>query len=360
MSNSIIDKSITLDNIISYLMERKLIDAKSIVNDNLKIIDSSRRNRIFQVRKDDGGNLVIKQPRLTDINNLITIRNEALLYLLVRKEQDFAILKGIMPEIIDFDEERSIMITELIEDTRTVNDNHARWGELRREELESLGRAMAIYHRVFSEYMDKLKFIKYGFIPAATIIRPTPGIFVDIKHDALKLLKMIQEYPVFNKLVDDLSSSWEYKTLIHGDIKLDNILIKDDTSIRIIDWEGAMIGDPAWDIGSIFQEFIKLYMYIQPSRDTIGSKDIQSMIRIFWNSYLRSNQLNASESNQLLIKSTKFCAARLLQSAYELVDSYEQITDAALYMIQMSMNIFNRVEDATIHLLGIPFRCELI
>ena len=52
---------------------------------------------------------------------------------------------------------------------------------------------------------------------------------------------------------------WRHETLIHGDIKSDNILVgapRDrheavpDEAVWIVDWEFVQIGDPAWDLAA--------------------------------------------------------------------------------------------------------------
>lgn len=45
--------------------------------------------------------------------------------------------------------------------------------------------------------------------------------------------------------------TWRPMCLVHGDLKHDNVLLVDDGSVRIIDWEMARIGDPAWDLAGL-------------------------------------------------------------------------------------------------------------
>lgn len=40
----------------------------------------------------------------------------------------------------------------------------------------------------------------------------------------------------------------DFDRLVHGDFSADNLLVADDGSIGVIDWECAMIGDPLWDV----------------------------------------------------------------------------------------------------------------
>jgi hygromycin-B 4-O-kinase len=39
----------------------------------------------------------------------------------------------------------------------------------------------------------------------------------------------------------------DFAHLVHGDSSADNLIVAEDGTIGVIDWEGAMIGDPLWD-----------------------------------------------------------------------------------------------------------------
>ena len=90
--------------------------------------------------------------------------------------------------------------------------------------------------------------------------------------------------------------------MIHGDLKFDNIIIslneeKDieiSNKILLVDWEFENIGDPAWDIGSIFQEFIRTWLSLLPITGTEDAEELinlskesfqnmQKSLRLFWN-----------------------------------------------------------------------------
>ncbi len=40
----------------------------------------------------------------------------------------------------------------------------------------------------------------------------------------------------------------DFSDLVHGDPSADNLIVGEDGTIGVIDWEGAMIGDPLWDL----------------------------------------------------------------------------------------------------------------
>jgi hypothetical protein len=119
-----------------------------------------------------------------------------------------------------------------------------------------------------------------------------------------------------------------------------------------------------------FQEFVRLWLSTLPitgrelpdqlfQLSSESLKKTQVLLRFFWNGYIKGVQKNSKEINDLLIRSTKFCAARMLQSTFESLHSQTELNNFAVYMLQISINIITNIYDAIIHLLGIPFKPEL-
>jgi thiamine kinase-like enzyme len=296
---------------------------------------------------------------------------------MMQTENEFDPISHIAPKIHDFDEKNNIMVTEFVPGyswNQYIFTEPAMKTD--KEIVASLGNKIATYHRVFEKICianKKLNFLPKTFTFEKLLIHPGPEVFLNLSQANMKLLKIIQKDPKIYDNLQELFANWDPKTLIHGDIKFDNIIInlKNNRKENIItDWEMANIGDPAWDIGSIFQEFIRCWLYTLPLTGTEtpdkllnlsknSLQNMQSALRTFWNEYIHVIQRNPKETNDLLIKSTKFCAARLIQSAYEMLHSQTELNNIAVYMIQIALNIFLNVNNATIHLLGIPFKLVL-
>lgn len=368
---------INMENIVEYLLGKGLIDLKSIVDGDLQIFDISRKNKNIKILNKSGLNLFLKQATPSNNHSSITIKRESLLYAMIQTENEFASIVDIAPKIHDFDEKNNIMVTEFLPG---YSWNQYIFREpnmmIDKKIVASLGNKIATYHHIFEKMFitnKKLNFLPKTFTFEKLLIHPGPEIFVNLSKANMKLLKIIQKDPKIYDNLEELFSNWDPKTLIHGDIKFDNIIInlKNNRKENIItDWEMVNIGDPAWDIGSIFQEFIRCWLYTLPLTGTETSEkllnlskeslqNMQSALRTFWNEYINIIQRNPKETNGLLIKSTKFCAARLIQSAYEMLHSQTELNNVAVYMVQIGLNIFLNINNAIIHLLGIPFKLVL-
>ena len=92
------------------------------------------------------------------------------------------------------------------------------------------------------------------------IRKPSPEIFTLLSLGMLDFLKIIQQNPTLTELFNNLENDWKTQSLIHGDMKHDNVIFvldqKNNMTCKIIDWELVDIGDPAWDVGVFLHDFL--------------------------------------------------------------------------------------------------------
>ena len=90
-----------------------------------------------------------------------------------------------------------------------------------------LGKILATYHNAFEKmiFSQKLKFLPKTFSFEQLLIHPGPEIFINLSQANMKLLKIIQKDPKIYDLLEEIFSNWNSQTLIHGDLKFDNIII---------------------------------------------------------------------------------------------------------------------------------------
>lgn len=74
--------------------------------------------------------------------------------------------------------------------------------------------------------------------------------------EALRHLRRSELVP----LLHCTAAGWSPRTLIHGDVKSDNILCGPDPAAphaaRLVDWEAAGVGDPRWDVGCLIGDYL--------------------------------------------------------------------------------------------------------
>ena len=171
--------------------------------------------------------------------------------------------------------------------------------------------------------------------------------------------------------LDSLRLDWEATTLIHNDVRWDNCLVSaaPDTNrvtrLKLIDWELSGAGDPCWDIGCAFGEYLAFWLmsipitgdappdrFLHLSRHPI--EQMQPAIRSLWQSYRLRVDGDPAESMELLQRGVRYAAARLVQSAFERTQHSAWITSDVICLLQLSLNILQEPLDAVTTLLGIP------
>lgn len=90
--------------------------------------------------------------------------------------------------------------------------------------------------------------------PIQTFGRLSPEILGNAPGAFSGLLRWTQKDPAVNVRLRKLREKWNPASLIHGDLKIDNVLVPKKPSAKtppiVVDWELAGKGDPSWDCGS--------------------------------------------------------------------------------------------------------------
>src|SRR6185503_14500397 len=122
-----------------------------------------------------------------------------------------------------------------------------------------------------------------------------------------------------------------------------------DRGLRIVDWELAGSGDACWDVGSVLADYLSLWRSSvllldhrapgQPVDVRCRLERMQPAMRAFWRTYVRCMQHEPAVANDLLLRTARFGAVRLLQSAVERTQVLPEITSDIVGTVQLSLNI---------------------
>lgn len=183
-----------------------------------------------------------------------------------------------------------------------------------------------------------------------------------------QLYRILRQYPEFSSRLNDLRAAWRVDCLIHGDLKWDNCLVstRDESAelnLKIVDWELADVGDACWDLGGILAAYLSSWVFSMPEmgltpagvlveRAQYRLDDMQPAIAAFWRAYKSTRRIDDESARELLERSIRYGAARLVQTAYEISMHGEQLTAPAVRLLQLSENILASPQEAVAHLLA--------
>jgi hypothetical protein len=352
---------------LCYLLDRGLIGSDVVVRAGVRIEDASRRNRNFKIICASGASYLVKQGVGTPGPD--TIAHEGAVYSYLQANGDAPYL----PTCFGYDEEKKILILELMHGAQDFRDYHTRRGIFGPAIAGSLGRLLGLLHG--NNGVDNLRRESAPFLAEEppwilSIARPPSGVMREIGDANLTLVRAIQQSSEMPALLDTLRQGWRTEALIHHDIKWDNCIVYSGRAggkakhLKIIDWEGASIGDPCWDAGSVFSNYLSFWLFSNPDLGDGAPEQflesarypLESMhgaVRTFWRTYVKTMGLRPATSHEWLVRATQYAAARLIQTGYEYLAVTPRFTRAIAFLLQLSANVMKRPQEASAQLLGI-------
>lgn len=362
---------LTKHNLCHYLLDKGFIDFKSVVDGDFSVIQQQGRNLVFKVIRTKNPGLFVKQLVEMNQQNIYLMQKEATSYWIFTNDPDFAFLKELVPKYFGYDAQAQVLVTEFITGAGNLHDIFIKEASQHAGYARQIGKILALLH---IDIKDKVKeksslqfftqqipwALQFGELNPAATFPGTP---------APQLFYMVQQHPEFSAAISKLKEEWHPSCLIHGDIKLANFVStpingKEDPPVKLIDWEIADIGDPCWDIGGAFQAFLGPWALsfdnqkphqaeFLPSMKCFDISQAHSSIDAFWDSYKKERKPGVEESRRILLKSTRFMAARLLQTAVESITMSKHVPPNNVRLLQTAQNILADPEKAVTQLLGL-------
>jgi hypothetical protein len=80
---------------------------------------------------------------------------------------------------------------------------------------------------------------------------------------------------------------------------------------------------------------------------------MQRAQRELWSAYRAAAAIEPAHTTGLLLRCVRYCAARLVQSAFESSQGQVALSNYPVMMLQVAANMFADPERAAVHLLGI-------
>jgi aminoglycoside phosphotransferase (APT) family kinase protein len=341
------------------------LEPSAIVEGGLVIEPVPRRNANYRLTTRQGPQYLIKQA--TGPENAATLAREAAMYrLLAQSAAPFA--RRCLPQLHGHDDRRGLLILELFVDAQDLRRQFAH-GTFPVDLVAAAGAALGALHRATAR--EKIAALAPALGPpwAASLHHPAIDWMRDLSAADVELISLVQRSSEFCKLLDAERTGWQGTCVIHGDYKWDNCLATDGggvRSVRLVDWEAAGWGDPAWDVGSAFTDFLGDWLGSIPllgaplgaRLSALARHPLTSMrpsLRAFWSAYIAAVGVSGPDANQLLLRATRYGGVRLLQSAFEHGQHAGELMASMATLAQLAFNVLRRPHEAAVHLLGIPF-----
>ena len=278
--------------VAAYLLRRRLISRRSIVSGRLRIDDASSRNRNFRVTGAPGESYLLKQGLAADSAH--TLANEVALY------RRLAPVAAWVPRFVGHDKKRGLLILEWIEGGEALD----RRGRCSPALAARLGRVLADLHAIAPDDEDLRRDAPW----VLALHRPPLEALRYLSAASIELVKELQRDAAACRAMEELHDGWSAAALVHRDVKWANC-IADGGAIKLVDWEMAGWGDPAWDVGSALAELA----------------GHAAVARALWRAYVAAG----APAPELRVRALRFAGARLVQTAFEHAQELAALDDRA-------------------------------
>ena len=352
----------TAKNIHHYLIDKGYLPAEALINGEYLIKSQNSRNAIFSISGSASSNLFVKQLKSTEPQNIYLMQKEATALHLIFSSALYKQTKTYSPNYFGYDPQQHILVLENIEGSRNLHEHIMGNRQFNEEHAAQMARILASFHFDISTKIADNRSLQFfrKEIPWMLNLSNLPNI--DSNFNLNPVPKFIKQHAGLTYLIDELRYSWQATSLIHGDIKWMNFLLKPNEEMMLIDWEIADIGDPLWDVAGVLQSYLIVWAYSfvnqlnayqkLPGQEFIDPKNMQPSIRRFWESYSEHMKLTGKEKKEALEKAIKYTAVRMLQTAFEAHNMDRKLSPNSIRLIQLSENILKSPIEVAGNLLG--------
>jgi aminoglycoside phosphotransferase (APT) family kinase protein len=359
------DRLLSARQVCQLLLDRGLITPADVTESGFTVVESFRRNRNFKVFGQSAC-YVVKQA--ADEDGLYTVQHEAAVY--KGFERSGSIGDDFTATFHGHVESSGLIITGLVRGTHDLAQHSRRVARFSKGLAAGAGRCLATLHTlpVAPPRADQPAAGIGGAAPwVLRLHRPTRADYVRMTAVAMEVIRIVQDAPELCDRLDGLFEEWRVERIIHGDLKWDNCLVLAGRSdprkrVRLIDWEFARLGDPAWDLGSMFANYLSWWLGSIPDMQAATTVEglanaafplekMHPALRAFWDSY-RLCSGHADAATPLLMRAVALAGARLLQTAYEQSQSIPKLTRHVVGLLQLSTSVLTRPLEAAVQLLG--------
>lgn len=357
---------LTEHNLFYYLLDKGMVDAATVVNGEFTVRRSDSRNNNFLVNREyDHHCFFIKQVKAADAEKIETLHVEAAAYMLANQDANYKALKNFLPPFHYFDAAHHILITGQVKDALSVYDFYLQLNDFSNTLPAQLAAILASYHQSINAAQPAQRLQRFRRqLPWVFTIANTPPVTGAPATADQQLMQMITGNKELLQSIAPLAQQWQQSSLVHNDAKLNNFLAGYDDKtkqinfVKLIDWELADIGDPLWDVATVMQNYLTLWLTTDlPEQNAYFQKitlqQVQPCVQQFWKSYAQHMQWTAAVRQTALIKATQFCALRLLHTCFETTAQMPTLQPVTVKMLQVCINILRSPADAAIKLLGI-------
>lgn len=352
--------------VVALLSKKGLLDQRAIVDGWVQVERVSRRNLCFRVTTALGPHSFIKQG--LGVERAATVAREAAFLHAIDAAPDAKRLRRVLPRVRDWDEERHILIFDLVPGARSMDEHHHRTGRWSSALAHHAALALRRLHRW--QPASTGSGIEGESRPpwVLSIHRPEQAFLNRMSGGSLDVIKIAQAARPLVAELEALRIGWQPESIIHADVKWDNFVVHPTgkahaPSLTLVDWEMVQLGDPLWDVGAYLSQYLDTWIASIPASENsplsqaraaaVPLQRLQPALQQFWKSYAGHAGLELGDGGAALQQTVRYAAARLVQTAIEAESLRPMASNTSVLRLQVAENMLQRPGEAAISLFGL-------
>ncbi|MDB9323242.1 aminoglycoside phosphotransferase family protein [Nodularia spumigena CS-591/04] len=352
------------DNAFDYLLKQGLLDKSQQPPSKIEPVAAKNFNLLLTFTEKH--KLLIKQERLNQEGKasgefLIEWRIQEF----IQRFPELDNYRQVLPEVLHFDVENSIIVFRYLDDYRDLMDFYTKEKSFPTEIATAIGTLLATIHRDTFNHQEYEDFFTKNSVNfnqisnlALSLGQVKPEIFGLVPDDGLKFFALYQRYDSLGQAIAELGQSVKPACVTHNDLKLNNILLRNNWQdshniIRFIDWERSAWGDPAFDLGTIIGNYVQIWLGSLVISNSLSIEEslrlaitplelLQPSIGALTKAYLNTFPEILEHHPDYLQRVVQFAGFNLIQQIQAMLQYQRSFSNMGIAMMQVAKALLSR------------------
>jgi thiamine kinase-like enzyme len=283
-------------------------------------------------------------------------------------------------ELLHFDRDNSILVFRYLSNYRDLMDFYTKENIFDDRIAREIGTLLATFHRdTYNRSIYHQAIVNDNTKSETSIVkalinsleRLTPEIFGIVPDEGLKFYALYQRYDSLGQSLVELGDAMQACCLTHNDLKLNNILLHEKwkseiQSVRIIDWERATWGDPAFDLGTLIASYLQMWLASLIVSKSLSIEEslslaitpltlVQPSIAALTRAYLEGFPNILIDRPDFLVRVVQFAGLGLIQGIQAGIEYQKTLGNSGIAQLQVAKSLLCRPDRSMLTVFGMEF-----
>jgi hypothetical protein len=330
----------TATQALTYLLNIGALGQQDFKEEDITVSFKESRNAVCLIQTSAAMGFICKAGIQEPWNTEPKVAAEARFYKYAWHDSRFAELRAFLPRFLNYDSRSYYLIIDACLPEITLHEAWAGDAAVETSFLSFLGAALKNIKSVGMKFrtggaLQKIDSSQPWILNLAT----GHGLPIPNNEIATKILAVARNSQALVAAAGALKASWNNADLIHGDMRLSNILIaKKPEILKIVDWELFGWGDSCWDAGSLFGSMIcaSCAYSSDPPRFQQIVGEIAGLFRTIFENYSPSKTANEDD---VPVRIVLYAGLRLVQCAFEHAQVSGAAPEKCLFLVSVAVGM---------------------